>query len=83
MPKRKPGKQKPPREYKPLHPDWFYRKAEAGVYFGFKPTQLDEKIAAGEVPKPISVTESGRTKGWFGRTIIGWQTALESKQRAA
>jgi hypothetical protein len=76
---KKPAKVKKPREYKPLHPDWFYRKAEAGPYFGYKPTQLDEKIASREIPAPISVTASGRTKGWFGRTIIGWQTSVESK----
>jgi predicted DNA-binding transcriptional regulator AlpA len=66
-----------------LHPDWFYREAEGGNYFGFKPTQLAVRIKAGDIPKPVSLSESGRSKGWFGRTIIAWQQQREAKQRAA
>jgi predicted DNA-binding transcriptional regulator AlpA len=69
------------RERKPpsaqLCPDWFYRLVDPTRYFGYSPTQLDEKIRTGQVPAPISLSDSGgRAKGWFGRQIIAWQAPI-------
>ena len=62
-----------------LCPDWFYRLVDATRYFGYSPTQLDEKIRTGQVPAPISLSDSGgRAKGWFGRQNIAWQAAREA-----
>jgi predicted DNA-binding transcriptional regulator AlpA len=59
-----------------LVPDQIYRKSEAGPYFGYKPTQLDEKIKTGEIPKPIPLSLSGRATGWLGQQIIDHHARL-------
>jgi predicted DNA-binding transcriptional regulator AlpA len=46
---------------------------EARNYFGYQPTQLDEKIKAGEIPTPIPLSDTGRAVGWLGSQIIEWQ----------
>jgi predicted DNA-binding transcriptional regulator AlpA len=63
----------PKQEPRPLVPDEIYRPHEARHFFGFKPTQLTEKIKAGEIPAPIPLSDSGRAVGWLGRQIIEWQ----------
>lgn len=60
-----------------LSPDHFYRLADGPHFFGYGPTVLAEKIETGEVPKPIALSDSGRARGWFGRTIIAWQRSRE------
>lgn len=57
----------------PINPDYFYRLADGSKFFGYRPTTLDEKIKSGEIPKPITLSDSGRAKGWFGRAILAWQ----------
>jgi predicted DNA-binding transcriptional regulator AlpA len=42
-------------------------------FFGFKLTQQQEKIASGEIPPPIALSDSGRAKGWLGQQIIEHQ----------
>ncbi|MDF0521590.1 hypothetical protein P0R31_30550 [Bradyrhizobium yuanmingense] len=60
-----------------IHPDHFYRMVDGPAFYGYGPTVLAEKIETGEVPKPISLSESGRARGWFGRTILAWQRSRE------
>ncbi|WP_146101346.1 hypothetical protein [Bradyrhizobium sp. AC87j1] len=60
-----------------LCPDHFYRLADGPHFFGYGPTVLAEKIETGEVPRPISLSNSGRARGWFGRTILAWQRSRE------
>lgn len=60
-------------EPRPLVPDHIYRPHEARHFFGYKPTQLDEKIRLGEIPAPIPLSDTGRAVGWLGRQIIEWQ----------
>lgn len=58
----------------PINPDFFYRKAEAWKFFGYKPTQLDLKIKSGAVPMPVALDpDDGRATGWYGRTILAHQ----------
>lgn len=57
----------------PLNPDAIYRKDEARRFFGYKPTQFEEKIKAGEIPPPIKLSDTGHACGWLGRTILAWQ----------
>jgi hypothetical protein len=64
----------------PINPDWFYRLSDGQKFFGFGPSRLAEKIATGEIPKPISLSDSGRARGWFGRVILRWQ---QERERAA
>jgi predicted DNA-binding transcriptional regulator AlpA len=67
----------------PINPNFFYRKAEGWKFFGYKTTQLDEKIKSGLIPAPIILDGSidGRARGWFGSTIIQWQTDLIAAQQ--
>jgi predicted DNA-binding transcriptional regulator AlpA len=64
-----------------LVPDQIYRASEARKYFGYKATQLDEKIKTGEIPAPIYLSDTGRARGWFGRQIIKWQSEREAASR--
>jgi hypothetical protein len=54
-----------------LHPNEIVRNAPK--YFGLGKTQLDEKIKAGEIEAPISLSASGRAKGFTGRQILNHQ----------
>jgi predicted DNA-binding transcriptional regulator AlpA len=54
----------------PLDPHQIVRKGEGKKYFGFGPTQLDEKIKKHEIPAPIPLSNSGRAVGWTGAMII-------------
>jgi predicted DNA-binding transcriptional regulator AlpA len=60
-------------EPRPLVPDQMYRPHEALNYFGFKSTQLAEKIKAKEIPAPIRLSDSGRAVAWLGSQILEWQ----------
>lgn len=66
-----------------LLPDYFYRLSDGPKFFGYQLTVLTEKIDNGEIPKPVSLSDSGRAKGWFGRTIIKWQREREEKAQGA
>jgi predicted DNA-binding transcriptional regulator AlpA len=67
----------------PIHPDFFYRKAEYGqLVFGYSATQLDEKIKEGEIPAPIPLSDTGRAVGWFARVILNWQAERQAKAAA-
>jgi predicted DNA-binding transcriptional regulator AlpA len=63
----------PKNESRSLVADQIYRPSEARHFFGFKPTQLTEKIRLGEIPAPIPLSDSGRAVGWLGSQIIEWQ----------
>jgi predicted DNA-binding transcriptional regulator AlpA len=59
-----------------INPDAFYRLSIDGQkFFGYGPTVLNEKIAAGEIPRPVLLGDSdkARARGWFGRDIQAWQ----------
>ncbi|MCK1307849.1 MULTISPECIES: hypothetical protein [unclassified Bradyrhizobium] len=71
-----------PIDNQPINPDWFYRVAYGHYFFGYRDTALAGKIASGEVPSPISLSDTGRAKGWFGRVILAWQAEREAKARA-
>ena len=74
-------KQRKADDPRPLAPDQIYRPNEARFFFGYKSTQLDEKIKAGEIPTPISLSDTGRAKGWLGRQIIKWQAEREAASK--
>jgi predicted DNA-binding transcriptional regulator AlpA len=53
-----------------LDPNQIVRPREGRKYFGYGPTQIDEKIKSGEIPAPVALSASGRAKGWLGQQII-------------
>jgi predicted DNA-binding transcriptional regulator AlpA len=78
---RKHSRPKPPPPIdgtQPINPDFFYRLHEGRKYFGYGPSTIEAKIQSGEIPAPISLSDSGRARGWFGRTIIAWQREREA-----
>jgi predicted DNA-binding transcriptional regulator AlpA len=79
--KQKQKKPQMPEEPRPLVPGEFYRRSENWKYYGYRPTQLEEKIKSGEIPPPISLSDTGRACGWFGRTIIAWQQEREAASK--
>jgi predicted DNA-binding transcriptional regulator AlpA len=58
-----------------LHPNQIVRKREGAKYFGYKRSQLDEKIKSGEIPPTFPLSKSGRAQAWTGRQIIEYQRA--------
>jgi predicted DNA-binding transcriptional regulator AlpA len=65
-----------------LDPYQIVRLREGRKYFGYGPTQIDEKIKSGEIPAPIALSDTGRAKGWTGRQIIDHHRRRLEKQRA-
>jgi hypothetical protein len=63
----------------PLNADWFYRLSDRPKYFGYGLSVIPDKIEVGEIPPLVSLSDSGRGKGWFGRTILRWQAEREAK----
>ena len=64
-----------------LDPDEVVRQCDGLKYFGYKSTQLAEKIKAGEIPAPFALSPGGRAKGWLGRQIIEHhQRLIEASQ---
>ena len=66
-----------------LHPNEIVRYGEGARYFGYRHSQLGEKIKSGEIPAPFSLSDGGRAKGWTGRQILEHQRArLAAAKRA-
>ena len=63
----------------PLRADLFYRLSLGPRFFGYSISKLHDAIKSGAIPAPISLSDTGRMKGWFGRTIIAWQLSREKK----
>jgi hypothetical protein len=61
-----------------LDPNLVIRQCDGWRYFGYKGTQLKEKIRAGEIPEPFALSDSGRAKAWYG-----WQIIQHQKERIA
>jgi hypothetical protein len=77
--KAKHPKSPTPQDTLPIHPDWFYRVYDGWKYFGYRNSILHLKIESGEIPAPIALSDGGRARGWFGRTILAWQRERETK----
>jgi predicted DNA-binding transcriptional regulator AlpA len=69
-----------------LDPHEIVRWHRGPKYFGYKFTQLAEKIKSGEIPMPIPLSETGRACGWTGAQIIEHHRRLHAtanKRRVA
>jgi len=51
-----------------------YRRSELPQYVGLRRTQIDEMIKAGEFPKPVPLSNSGRAVAWLEVDLIAWQS---------
>jgi predicted DNA-binding transcriptional regulator AlpA len=72
-----------PFDAEPIHPQHIYRWIEGPRFFGFGLTVLGEKIAAGEIPAPLPLSDGGHAKGWLGQQILDWQQERLSKAQNA
>jgi predicted DNA-binding transcriptional regulator AlpA len=69
---------------RPQFPDDFpyriIRKHEGPKYFGLGPTALEEEIAAGHIPPPLTLSAGGRAKGWLGSQILAHHERLAQQE---
>ena len=56
------------------------RLAELPLYVGLKRTQIGELIKAGEFPRPISLSDTGRAVAWLESEIRDWQNRRLAKR---
>ena len=52
-------------------------------FTGLSETQLEEKIKRGEFPRPIKLSDSGRTIGWIESELIDWLNSRITARDAA
>jgi prophage regulatory protein len=60
----------------------FIRLQELPAYVGLKRTQIAELIKAGEFPKPIPISDSGRAVAWLESEVLAWQAKRIAKRHA-
>jgi predicted DNA-binding transcriptional regulator AlpA len=48
------------------------RKHQALQFVGLRNTQFDEKVATGELPAPIKISDSGRAVAWLRVELERW-----------
>lgn len=71
----------------PLGPNQIVRLQDGHLYFGLRGTQIDEHIQLGNIPAPITISDSkekgkaSRARGWLGRQILDWQEKRLAKPR--
>ena len=59
------------------------RKRAAMAFVCLGETQFDEKVAAGELPAPIAISDTGRTKVWLRAELEAWLLSRVAKRDAA
>jgi predicted DNA-binding transcriptional regulator AlpA len=58
------------------------RLSELTLYVGLKRTQIGELIKAGEFPRPIPLSDSGRAVAWLEADIVAWQARRLAKRES-
>jgi prophage regulatory protein len=51
------------------------RKADLPQYTGLQRTTIAELIKDGKFPKPIQLTDEGRTLAWLECEVLAWQAS--------
>jgi prophage regulatory protein len=52
-----------------------FRLRDLPQFVGLRRTQIGELIKAGQFPKPISLSDSGRAVAWLETDLIAWQSS--------
>lgn len=52
-----------------------YRLKDLPPYVGLRRTQIAELIRAGQFPRPIPLSDTGRAVAWLESDLIAWQHA--------
>jgi predicted DNA-binding transcriptional regulator AlpA len=58
------------------------RLSELPLYVGLRRTQIGELIKAGEFPRPIPLSDTGRAVAWLEADIVAWQARRLAKREA-
>ena len=58
------------------------RKREVMALLGLKHTALEDAVARGDLPKPITITEHGRTVAWFEDELVDHLNARAAARNA-
>ena len=56
------------------------RKSELPDFVGLQRTQIDEMMKEGEFPRPITLSDRGRSVGWLEHELILWQQRRIAKR---
>jgi predicted DNA-binding transcriptional regulator AlpA len=81
-PRHKPVPMPPAIVERPLQPDRLIRRVDLHLYVGLRKSQIDYLIAAKEFPKPIKLSDSGRSIAWLASEILSWQLSRIAKREA-
>ena len=57
-------------------------QANLPAYTGMGRTKIAELVAAGEFPKPIKLSSTGRAKAWLKSEVQQWQTTRIAASQA-
>ena len=64
------------------HLNRIIRERDLFAFTGLRKTQVATLIRAGEFPKPIKLTETGRAKGWLESELLDWQAKRLAQREA-
>ena len=59
-----------------------FRLRDLPQFVGLRRTQIGELIKAGEFPKPVPLSDSGRAIAWLEQDLIAWQNARIAARNA-
>jgi prophage regulatory protein len=60
-----------------------YRLRDLPQFVGLRRTQIGELIKAGEFPKPVPLSDSGRAVAWLESDLLAWQNARIAARNTA
>jgi hypothetical protein len=66
-------------EIPPINEHFFYRLHLLPLFLGLETSQIRAAMESGELPPPVSPTDSGRALGYFGSTILELQKKRQAK----
>jgi prophage regulatory protein len=52
-----------------------YRLRDLPQFVGLRRTQIGELVKAGNFPRPIPLSDSGRAVAWLEQDLIAWQNS--------
>jgi hypothetical protein len=68
-------------EIPPINEQFFYRLHLLPFFLGLEASQIREAIRDGQLPPPVSPTDSGRALGYYGKTILDLQAERRAKAK--
>jgi prophage regulatory protein len=59
-----------------------YRLRDLPQFVGLRRTQIAELIKAGQFPRPVALSDTGRAVAWLEQDLIAWQTTRIAARNA-